>query len=127
MFVPPGGYTRLVIDGVTQMTDTPAEQHFNTEAVDGARGDVLILGLGLGMILTAILPKRAVKSVTVVEISPEVIALVKPRLAAIRGFRKLAVVEADAYKYKPRRKYDYTGLILFLLSKRKKRLPSVVS
>src|SRR5262245_3039236 len=53
-YVPQGEYTRLLIDGWTQMTDGPIEQAHSVEAVDNARGDVLILGLGLGMIVPAI-------------------------------------------------------------------------
>ena len=60
------------------MSDTPDEKRGHYRFVWSAKGHVLINGLGLGMVLGAVLQNPAVTKATVVEISPDVIALVAP-------------------------------------------------
>lgn len=59
------------------MSDTPSEIREHELAFD-AVGDVLITGLGLGCIVSALLTKPEVRSITVVEIDKDVIALTGP-------------------------------------------------
>jgi hypothetical protein len=79
--VPPGTYTRLLHkkDGVV-MSDTPAEWldalPYITRLAEARR--VLINGLGLGMVLRAVLKSAVVQHVDVVELSPDVLRLVAP-------------------------------------------------
>lgn len=80
VYVPPGDYMRLRVDGGVMMTDTPMERRSNLEFFNRAKGDVLIGGLGLGMALLAIQNKKEVTSVTVYEKSRDVIDLVTPQL-----------------------------------------------
>jgi len=104
-YVPPGRYARLLVGGHTVMSDTDLEHRTNFEVVRKAQGDVLIAGLGLGMILWPIVAKPEVRSVLVVELRPEVIALVGPHLPR----KKLRmVVEGDIYTWRPPKgtKYD---------------------
>lgn len=98
-FVDPGTYTRLVHRhrGII-MSDTPAEMNDHANAVMRARGDCLINGLGLGMVLGAILKKPEVVRVTVVEIDRDVIALVGPSYAKDS---RVGIVRADAYTWRP--------------------------
>lgn len=94
----PGTYTKLVCKGRgTVMSDTPDERRDHMPAYRKAKGHVLINGLGLGMVLGAILKKSEVESVTVVEISQDVIDLVWPHYACDR----LKVVKSCAYAYDP--------------------------
>lgn len=86
----------LKIGNVGWMFDTLHERAMNETAVTHARGHVLIAGLGLGMILHPILAKPEVETVTVLENSPDVMALVMPSLDGIEGRQKLAVIECDA-------------------------------
>ena len=79
------------------MSDTRYEQLTNTEVVRRAHGDVLIAGLGIGMILTRILDKPEVESVTVIEKYQDVIDLVEPHYRN----PKLTVICADIYDWKP--------------------------
>lgn len=111
--VPPGRYTRLVYrhdpknkhkDDVV-MSDTPAEAHEHLKAYLMAKGNMLVNGLGLGFFLKAILAKNdpikhtwAVKSVTVVEKSRDVIKLVGP---SFKNDPRVKIVRADAFKYEP--------------------------
>jgi hypothetical protein len=100
----PGTYTKLVCEGRgIVMSDTPDEMRDHADAVRHARGYVLINGLGLGMVLGAILKKPDVERVTVVELDADVIALVGPHYACDR----LEIVNASAFDYEPPRGSRY--------------------
>lgn len=103
-FVPPGTYARLRVKGQLMMSDTPMERKTNAEFVRKAHGNVLVAGLGLGLILHPILAKEDVTSVTVVEKYEDVIALIGPTVQ----HPKLAIVQGDIYTWKPAKgtKYD---------------------
>lgn len=96
----PGTYTRLMCGRDVVMSDTPAEMYDHYGAVRAATGEVLINGLGLGMVVQACLEKPTVQRVTVVEIDADVIALVAPHYQERYGVR-LRIVHADAFAYKP--------------------------
>jgi hypothetical protein len=96
--VPPDDFTQLLHRGQIIMSDTPAEIKDHLEFFEEMRGDVLIFGLGLGMAAKTALQDPEVRSVRVVELDPDVIALTEPSLKAEFG-DKLQVVQADAYAY----------------------------
>jgi hypothetical protein len=96
-FTPEGTYTRLTRGGYTIMSDTPDEMRDHREPVSRARGHVLINGLGIGMVLGAVLRKPEVETVTVVEISGDVLTLVAPHYAS----PKVTFVNEDAFAYSP--------------------------
>ena len=87
------------------MSDFHYERVTCEEVVRRAHGDVLIAGLGLGMILHPILKIEAVRSVTVIEKYQDVMDLVLPTLAVND---KLQVVVGDICTWKPPRgrRYD---------------------
>ena len=60
------------------MSDTPDEYADHTEAIERASGRVLINGLGIGMVLKAMLAKPSVTHIDVVEIEADVLSLVAP-------------------------------------------------
>ncbi|MGH9427836.1 MAG: hypothetical protein ACRD2L_16235 [Terriglobia bacterium] len=95
----------LRVNGKTMMSDTRHERLTNWEIQHRARGNVLLAGLGIGMILHPILEKEEVTSVTVVEKEADVIALIAPTLPKSK---KLTLVCADIFTWKPpvNRKYD---------------------
>jgi hypothetical protein len=62
------------------MTDDPIEQRQHDELLKGMSGHVLVGGLGLGYACAALSVKPRVRSITVVEISADVIKLVQPSL-----------------------------------------------
>ena len=74
----PGRYVNLHVHGSLMMSDTYEEQRTNYDLVRRAEGDVLIAGLGIGMVLRAVLAKPEVKTVLVVEKYKDVIDLVLP-------------------------------------------------
>jgi len=75
------------------MSDTWLERDTNYDILRKARGDVLLLGLGIGMLAVACCRKDEVTSVTVVEIEPQVIRLVEPHIR----HPKLRIIQGDAF------------------------------
>lgn len=106
--VPPGRYCILTVGSDVMMSNTPMERRSNRAVVHHARGDVLIAGLGLGMILLPILAKPEVTSVTVIEKSQAVIRLVAPGIYSQQGSEKLTIVYQDVFDWRPTAgtKYD---------------------
>jgi hypothetical protein len=96
--VAPGTYTQLLHArrGLI-MSDTPDEMRDHYTAVGKAHGHVLITGLGIGMVLAAVLRKADVTKVTVIEIDPDVVALVGPHYSDPR----VEIVTASAFDYRP--------------------------
>ncbi len=104
LMVDPGRYCKLLVNREVMMTDTNMERRSNSEVVFRARGDVLIAGLGIGLILMPILAKESVTSVTVIEKSPEVVALVEPHIRkASAQADKLKIVQGDVFEWVPAR------------------------
>jgi len=97
--IEPGEYAQLLVNGRMVMSDTTGERYSNSEALLWAHGDMLIGGLGLGMLVYAALRKPQVNSITVIENSPCVIELVEPQIRDDR----LKVVQDDVFTWKPPR------------------------
>jgi hypothetical protein len=99
-----GTFTRLRTSGVLQMSDTPDEIRDHLGFIgDVARHQepcrVLVNGLGIGMVAKAVLAQPHVIHMDVVEIDPDVIALVEPHLRkAIEEPKRLVVHCMDALK-----------------------------
>jgi spermidine synthase len=85
-------------NGKVIMADTEMERRTNKHFLLYANGDVLIGGLGLGMILLAAQAKKEVNSITVVERHQEVIDLVVPQLP-LNG--KVNVICGDIFEWYP--------------------------
>jgi hypothetical protein len=98
-----GTYTGLYRSGYLWMSDTPAEKRdhltFVHEAAYRDARRAVINGLGLGVVVSALLCVETIEHIDVVEIDADVIALVGPhyeRLAAEAG-KTITVHHADAY------------------------------
>lgn len=99
----PGTYTGLYRNGYLWMSDTPAEKWDHRPFVQeaqriGARR-ALVNGLGIGMVVAALLTLDSIEHIDVVEIDTDVIAIVGPhyeRLAAEAG-KTITIHHADAY------------------------------
>jgi hypothetical protein len=104
-----GTFTRLTVDGLIWMTDTPAEVRDHLEA-DWAMGLVhggsaLIVGLGMGMVLNRAIRKHRMSRIDVVEIDPRIIKAVAPhyeRLAHDHDI-ELFIHQADIHEWRPQR------------------------
>lgn len=96
--IPCGEYVSLRLSGDILMSNTPMEINTNSEFARCANGDVLIGGLGLGMIVLWIQDNPKIKSITVLEKSQEVIDLVKPQLPLNE---KVSIIQADVFDWIP--------------------------
>jgi spermidine synthase len=96
-------YTRLMRGNTLVMSDTPAEMRDHYMAVRMAQGSCLINGLGIGMVLKAILKKPEVTDVTVVELSQDLIDIVAPHYQDER----VTIICDDALEYKPPKGKQY--------------------
>lgn len=82
--------------GECVMHDTPDEIGTHLEFMLGARGRVLITGLGLGCVTRGCLANPAVKSVTVIERDRDVLKLVAPYMPQDK---RLNIVRDDALRW----------------------------
>lgn len=96
-----GGENWLMVDGgTTWMSCSPAELESVAPLYRAAVGDVVVMGLGLGVLLAAVKHKPGVRSVTVVEMDPRVVTLCEHLLDGVE------VVVADARVWRPDRTFD---------------------
>jgi hypothetical protein len=102
----PGRFVQLNIGGVGWMYDILHERIMNEKVVREAHGDVLIGGLGIGMILHPILAKPEVTSVRVLENNLHIAELVAPSLSQVPGAQKLTVELADAAEWSSAQTFD---------------------
>lgn len=111
-WTPPGTYTRLVTDKPTEwgfpggeiMQDGLIELQFIDDCLKGASGDVLEVGLGLGLFITACIQINAITSLTVLEIDPDIAGYVGKRFDDSR----LRIINTDFRKWSPDRRFDKT-------------------
>lgn len=85
----PGDYVRMVVGGEVMMSDATMEVVTNGDILLEARGDVLIGGLGIGMVVVPLLKNPEVTSVTILERNPHVRLLVEPHLRKYLHKKKL--------------------------------------
>ena len=101
-----------VLEGGNEwMTLTPVDLDTCEEAIEAAWGDVITFGLGLGYYAYMVARKPEVRSITVVERSPDVIRLFRECiLPHFESPEKLRIIEADAFEYAehtmPKERYD---------------------
>ena len=103
--VPPGIYTRLMKKGAFDpiMSDTPAEISDHFSFIRNATGKCLLNGLGLGMVLKALLGKPEVTHIDVVEIEQDIINLAWP---VYQDGERVTLYHADAFTIQwPKDKY----------------------
>lgn len=93
-----GTYIKLLHKGEVVMSDTDMEKRTNGKFVLNAHGDILIGGLGIGMIILAIQDFPEVNSITVIEKYPEVIELVGKQLPLNE---KVKIIQSDVFGWKP--------------------------
>lgn len=105
--VPAGTYKRLMRNGTCIMSNTPDEIRDFMSFVYRSKGSVLINGLGLGVLLKALLNKPEITDVTVIEKSEDVINLVAPTYLTDK---RIIVINADAFTYKPPKGKRYNAV-----------------
>jgi hypothetical protein len=85
-------FTVLQRHGTIWMSNSPMELLSNLQLAEKAQGDVLIGGLGIGMVLQMCLLRDEVESVTVVEINPHLPELLPKK---VREHPKLVAIDID--------------------------------
>lgn len=91
-------YIRLKKTGEgIMMSDTPMERNTNRDFIQKANGDVIIFGLGLGLVILPLLKKENVKSILVVELYQDLIDMVEPILKKHDTENKLKVIQGDCF------------------------------
>jgi len=101
----PGEYVKLYDENLerTIMSNSPMEFYTNYEFIKKCRGDVLIGGLGLGLVVLLAEKKPEVKSITVAEKHLEIIRLVASQII----FNSKVLIEhSDIFNFAPQRRYD---------------------
>ena len=104
-------FPAILENGNEWMTLTPVDLDTCEEAIEAAKGKVITFGLGLGYYAYMAAEKEEVESVTVVELSSDVIRLFKKHiLPKIPNAHKIKFVNADAFEYAekvmPNEKFD---------------------
>lgn len=93
-------FPAVLEDGNEWMTLTPVDLDTSDYAIKRARGRVVTFGLGLGYYAYMASEKDEVESVTVVELSSDVIKLFKEKiLPQFSHPEKIKVVQSDAFEY----------------------------
>jgi hypothetical protein len=105
--VPGGIYKRLMRNGTCVMSNTPDEINDARYFINHAKGSILINGLGLGVVVKALLLNPEVTDITVIEISQDVIDLVAPTYLSDS---RLTIIHADAFDYKPPKNKMYDAV-----------------
>ena len=107
-YTPEGKYAKLAYGKQLVMSDAQMERITNYDIIKNAKGRVLIAGLGLGMVVTALLDKPEVNSIVIVEKSTDVIALVAGAMFKYAGNRKedLHIVNECIHLYTPKHSFD---------------------
>lgn len=107
--IAPGNYVRLCHNGQIVMSNTHMERWTNMNFCTHAHGDVLIGGLGIGLIILAIQDNPEVHSITVIEKNQEVIDMVATQLPLNE---KVKIIQADVFLWKPQRGVQYDTIYM---------------
>lgn len=108
-FIEAGEYVRLLEKRKSGwhevvMSDTPYERRTNEEFMLHAKGNILIAGLGIGLILLPLFERAGVTSITVVEKNEPIIRMILPQLMpyAQKAFGlRFRVIHADIEHWLP--------------------------
>lgn len=105
-------FPAVLEDSNEWMTLTPVDLDTCEDAISASRGRVVTFGLGLGYYAYMASEKACVKSVTVIEKSPDVIRLFETYILPQFPHKdKIRIIEADAFEYAehvmPEEGYDF--------------------
>jgi hypothetical protein len=95
--LPAGNYKKLTRNGTMVMSNTPDEIRDFSSFAYRAKGHILINGLGIGVLVKALLGKEDVLSIEIIEKSKDVIKLSGPTYSQDK---RVTIINADAFDYK---------------------------
>ena len=104
-------FPAILENGNEWMTLTPVDLDTCEDAIKAAKGKVVTFGLGLGYYAYMVSEKPEVESVTVVELSSEVIGLFEKHiLPKMPNRNKIRIINCDAFEYAknqmPKERFD---------------------
>lgn len=107
-FVAPGRYTALYIDDEFSMSDVGLLRAGSIEVVQRSKGNVLLVGLGLGLVVGNIMARDSVEKITVVEYVQSVCDAVGKAYLESEYGHKIDIQCASIYDWLPPEgeKYD---------------------
>lgn len=101
-----GNYVRLYVNGQLMMSNTSMEKRTAMEFINNAEGDILIAGLGIGLVILPLLENKKVTSVTIVEKYQDVIDCILPQIKPYDIENKLMVICEDCFDFITEQKFD---------------------
>lgn len=81
------------------MSNHETELVTNQKFIDNAKGDVLIFGLGLGLIVFPLLEDNDIKSIDIVEIDKSLISIIEPIIKKKDIHNKVRIIHGDVETY----------------------------
>ena len=81
------------------MSNHESETKTNQKFLDSAKGDVLIFGLGIGLIVFPLLQDKDIKSITIIEIDGGLINMISPIIKEKDIYSKVEIINCDAFEY----------------------------
>lgn len=101
-------YLALTYKGKVWMSIIPNEIETMQPLIDSSKGNVLVLGLGLGYYPFMISEKEEVKDITIVELDSTIIEMFKKHLLPLIPHKeKIHIIQGDAIKYMSSCKDEY--------------------
>ena len=90
----------------TMMSNHESETITNQKFIDSAKGDVLIFGLGLGLIIFPLLKEIGINKITIIELDKGLIDMVSPIIRFQDPVRKVKIINADSFSWETQEKFD---------------------
>jgi spermidine synthase len=90
----------------TMMSNHESETITNQKFIDSAKGDVLIFGLGLGLIIFPLLKEIGINKITIIELDEGLIDMVSPIIRFQDSSRKVKIINADSFSWETQEKFD---------------------
>lgn len=102
-YISPNKYIKLIIANNLVMSDTPYERITNQKFVNNAHGNVLIGGLGIGLLIKALLPKLEngeIRHISIWEKNEQLILLWNMARQYLPIHDKISIFNYDVFEYK---------------------------
>jgi spermidine synthase len=90
----------------TMMSNHESETITNQKFIDSAKGDILIFGLGLGLIVFPLLKEIGINRITIVELDKGLIEMVSPIIRFQDPLRKVKIINGDCFSWETQERFD---------------------
>ncbi len=106
-----GKIVHLFEDEKEIMNNMQWDDLLNDVFMDNAIGDVLIIGLGIGLILDDLIGDDTISSITILEKYQEIIDLVAPYYESLSD--KINIINGDVFQWEPEKRFDAIKLAIW--------------